>query len=101
MPRRNPDTPDTPDTPEMVEGAHNPFVNALLSVAQRLADEREAVLAKVAANRETLRSLRTQNLMDQEQAASVEAFYPTRTRTVRPAVAEEGASDNAPTPVNA
>jgi hypothetical protein len=106
MPPRNtpaqPDTPDTPDTPDatpnddvtMREGEHNPFANALLAHAQSLADERDNLVTRIAANRDTLRNLRTQKLMSDEQAAAVEAFYPTRTRKTK-------TDDNGATPADA
>lgn len=81
-PAATPDTPDA-DAPEMVEGAHNPFVHSLLGVAKRLEGEHTALAAKVSANRETLRAMRTQNLMSTDQADAVEAFYPTRTRKAK------------------
>lgn len=70
------------DSPAMVKGQHNPFVNGLLAHAQTLADERADLMAQTSANRESLRSLRVQKLMSDEQAGSVEAFYPTRTKKV-------------------
>lgn len=102
-----PDTPapDTQDNPApddggMVEGEHNPFVNALLAVAKRLDDERDALGVKITANRESLRSMRTQNLLSPEQADAIEAFYPTRTRKPKndngTAATTEAASDAAP-----
>jgi hypothetical protein len=72
----------TDPTPEvaMTEGEHNPFVNALLSNAQLLDTERISLLRKIAANRESLRNMRTQGLLSPEQADAIEAFYPTRAR---------------------
>ncbi len=84
MARNTPKTDDTPDTPdtadEMREGEHNPFVNSLLHVARRLDDERDALMVKVNANRESLRGMRKQNLLSEEQASAIEEFYPTRVR---------------------
>lgn len=73
-------TPEAPADLVMEPGQFNPFANALLSVAQRLQTDKERIMEQIDANRKGLRSLRTQELMDAEQSAAVEAFYPTRER---------------------
>lgn len=72
--------PDQADVMELREGESNPFVNSLLHAARALQDQKDALTAKIAANRENLRSLKTQGYMDAEQGKAVDEFYPVRTR---------------------
>lgn len=72
--------PSTEVAPQLREGDHNPFANMLLTHAQTLRDERDSLTKRIAANRDSLRNLRDQKLMDDEQAQAVEEFYPTRHR---------------------
>lgn len=75
---------NTPDTPAadaaMVKGAHNPFVNQMLTVAQSLADEREDVGKRINANREVLRNMAAMGFLSDEQGSAIVEFYPVRER---------------------
>lgn len=88
---------DSPQTINMVEDEHNPYVNGMLEAAQTFADQKEAIIKKIAANRESLRNMQTQRFMSPEQSKSVDAFYPKR----EPKPADNGAAATADKPAPA
>jgi hypothetical protein len=64
------------------------LVAELFQVAENLADEKVELLARIGANRRSLRDLASQGLLDDTQAALVDEIYPPRERsTVEEAVA--------------
>lgn len=63
--------------------AANPLsaaVDALLDIAADLGEQKAELMAKIDANRQTLRNLRVQGAASDEQAEEIETRYPTRTR---------------------
>jgi len=71
----------TPDpTPALVKGEHNPFVTQMLQAASDLSDEKDALMARIKANREVLRNMKTQGFVDDEQSAAIDEWYPVRER---------------------
>lgn len=96
MPRSNTPaaTADAPSVETMTPGEHNPFVNLLLQVAKDLDQEKTGLTDRIAANRDVLRNMAKQNLVDPEQAAAINEFYPLRARKVKSD--SNGATPDAP-----
>lgn len=94
MARNTPQTQDPEPTPDAgpVPGEFNPEVNRLLTFAQGLAGEKEALFKRIDANRQILRNYKSIGLLSDEQSVAVDEFYPVPKRTKKGEDAAEGAA---------
>lgn len=72
--------PDAPEYRRTGPGEFNPAVQDLLLLAQDLEEDRASVLARIAANRDMLRSYAVAGVLNADQESAIHAFYPKRTR---------------------
>lgn len=77
---QNPDWDPNGDLVDLSNEGEQQFVTDLLIQAVTLEEERQAHMAKTAANRETLRTVRKTGLLSEKQAAAIDLWYPPRTR---------------------
>lgn len=85
----NPTWDPNGDLSELSDDQAQPFVDDLLNQAVTLEEERQTHMAKTAANRDTLRTVRKTGLLSEKQAAAIDLWYPPRVRKAT----EEGTDD--------
>lgn len=81
MPRNTASQATPTDDAGPVVGEFNPEVNRLLTFAQGLAVEKEALFKRIDANRQILRNYKSIGLLSDEQGTAVDEFYPVPKRT--------------------